>query len=75
MSCHLAPEELLLDFATGALPQAPALAVALHVALDPQARRAIDGLNAVGGAMIEGEAAASQDDAAQIGRASCRERV
>jgi putative transcriptional regulator len=64
MSCHPAPEELLLDFATGALPQAPALAVALHVGLDPQARRAVDGLNAVGGALIEDEAAASLDDAA-----------
>ena len=42
MSRHPAPEELLLDFAAGALPQAPALAVALHVALDPQARRAVD---------------------------------
>ena len=45
-------------------PRRRALAVALHVALDPQARRAVDGLNAVGGALIEGEAAASLDDAA-----------
>ena len=39
MSRHSAPEELLLDYAAGALPQGPALAVALHVALDPAARR------------------------------------
>lgn len=63
MSRHPAPEELLLDYAAGALSQAPALAVALHVALDPQARRAVDRLNAVGGALIEGEDAASLDDA------------
>ena len=66
MSRHPAPDELLLDYATGALPQAPALAVALHVALDPQARRAVAGLNAVGGALVEGEAAASLDDAALV---------
>lgn len=64
MSRHPAPEELLLDYAAGALSQAPSLAVALHVALDQQARRAVDRLNAVGGALIEGEAAASLDDAA-----------
>lgn len=64
MSRHLAPEELLLDYAAGALPQAPALAVALHVALDPQARRTVDRLNAVGGALIEDEAAGPPDDAA-----------
>lgn len=63
MSRHLAPEELLLDYAAGALPQAPALAVALHVALDPQARRAVDRLNAVGGALIEAEAETTPDDA------------
>ena len=41
MSRHMAPEELLLDYASGALAQGPALAVALHVALDPTARRAV----------------------------------
>lgn len=64
MSRHPAPEELLLDYASGALPQAPELAVALHVALDPAARRAVGRLNAVGGALIEGEAGAALDDAA-----------
>lgn len=55
MSRHPAPDELLLDYAAGALPAGPALAVALHVALDPQSRRTIDRLNAVGGALIEQE--------------------
>lgn len=64
MSRHPAPEELLLDYAAGTLPDGPALAVALHVALDPASRRAVDRLNAVGGALIEGEAGAALDDAA-----------
>ena len=64
MSRHPAPEELLLDYAAGALPEAPALALALHVAVDPASRRTVDRLNAVGGALIEREAGASLDDAA-----------
>jgi putative transcriptional regulator len=64
MSRHTAPEELLLDYAAGALAQGPALAVALHVALDPAARRAVQRLNALGGALMEDEAAARLDDAA-----------
>ena len=64
MSRHTAPEELLLDYAAGALPQGPALAVALHVALDPAARRTVERLDAVGGALIEGETEAALDDAA-----------
>jgi putative transcriptional regulator len=55
MSRHPAPEELLLDYATGALPRSLALVVALHAALDPEARRAVDRLSAVGGALIEAE--------------------
>lgn len=53
MSRHSAPEELLLDYATGALPDGPALAVSVHVALDPSARRTLEGLSALGGALIE----------------------
>ncbi len=53
MSRHPAPEELLLDYAAGTLPEGPALAVALHVALDPAARRTVDALSAMGGAMLE----------------------
>jgi len=55
MSRHQAPEELLLDFAAGALPQGPSLAVALHVALDPAARRTVQDFQAVGGALLESE--------------------
>lgn len=55
MSSHPAPEEMLLDYAAGALAQGPALAVALHVALDPAARRTVERLGAVGGALMEEE--------------------
>jgi len=61
MSRHPAPEELLLDYAAGTLPEGPALAVALHVALDPAARRTVDGLAAVGGALLEGEEVAPNE--------------
>ncbi|MGQ3301920.1 ChrR family anti-sigma-E factor [Reyranella sp.] len=64
MSRHPAPDELLLDYAAGALPDGPALAVALHVALDPQSQRTVDRLNAIGGALIEREPALDLDDSA-----------
>jgi putative transcriptional regulator len=60
---HPAPEELLLDYAAGALAAGPALAVALHVALDPAARRTVERLGALGGALVEGEEAAPLDEA------------
>jgi putative transcriptional regulator len=63
MSRHPAPEELLLDYAAGALPEGPALALALHAALDPTARRMVEGLAALGGALLEGEADADVDAA------------
>ena len=64
MSRHPAPEELLLDYAAGTLPEGPALAVALHAALDPAARRAVERLRALGGAMLEDSEAAPVDEAA-----------
>jgi putative transcriptional regulator len=64
MSRHLAPEELLLDYATGVLAVGPALAVALHAALDPEARRLIERLGAVGGALLEQEPGSALDEAA-----------
>jgi putative transcriptional regulator len=60
---HPAPEELLLDYAAGALAAGPALAVALHVALDPAARRTIERLGALGGALMEGEGDTPFDEA------------
>jgi putative transcriptional regulator len=64
MSRHPVPEELLLDYAAGALPEGPALAVALHVALDPAARQISRGLAAIGGSLLEKETAAAMDERA-----------
>lgn len=72
MSRHPAPDELLLDYAAGALPAGPALAVALHVALDPRSQRTIDRLNAVGGALMERQPVSDFDDEAALGRALAR---
>lgn len=75
MSRHPAPDELLLDYAAGNLPDGPALAVALHVALDPQSQRTVDRLNAVGGALIEREPVpefGGEKDAAELERALAR---
>jgi putative transcriptional regulator len=64
MSRHPAPEELLLDYAAGALPEGPALVVALHVALDPAARRLVETLSGLGGVLLEDEPAAGVDPSA-----------
>jgi putative transcriptional regulator len=58
MSRHPAPDELLLDYAAGVLPEGPALAVALHVAIDPASRRMVDRLRDVGAALIDSESVA-----------------
>ena len=67
MSRHPAPDELLLDYAAGVLPEGPALAVSLHVALDPAARRTVDRLRAVGGALLEDEAGPDLGESALAG--------
>ena len=72
MSRHPAPDELLLDYATGVLPEGPALAVSLHVALDPAARRTVDRLRALGGALLEDEAAAPELGEAALARVMAR---
>jgi putative transcriptional regulator len=64
MSRHPAPEEMLLDYAAGALDQGAALAVAVHVALDPAARRTVERLGALGGALMEAEPPTAMDEAA-----------
>ncbi|HZP99530.1 MAG TPA: ChrR family anti-sigma-E factor [Reyranella sp.] len=64
MSRHPAPEELLLDYAAGNLPEGPALAVALQVALDPGVRRTVERLRDVGGALLDQSAAAALDEGA-----------
>lgn len=62
MSRHPAPDELLLDYVAGTLAAGPALAVALHVALDPAAQRVVERLGALAGAMLEDETAGDLGD-------------
>ena len=49
-------EEVLLDYAAGALDEATALLVAAHLTLCPRARAAVSAAEAVGGLMLAGEA-------------------
>lgn len=50
---HHATPELLLDYASGALPAAPAMAIASHMALCPEVSADYTALNRLGGAMLE----------------------
>ena len=72
MSRHPAPDELLLDYAAGVLPEGPALAVALHVAIDPASRRVVERLRDVGAALIEDEAAVGELEDAALEQALAR---
>jgi putative transcriptional regulator len=67
---HHAPDELLLDYAAGVLPEGPALAVALHVALDPASRRMVQRLRGLGGALLDEEAGA-----VELGEAALEEAL
>jgi putative transcriptional regulator len=69
MSRHPAPDELLLDYAAGVLSEGPALAVALHVAIDSQSRRVVDRLCAIGMMLIESEAGVGDLDEAALEQA------
>lgn len=50
---HIAPDELLLDYASGALSEPMNLVVATHLALAPQARRRVCEFEEIGGAMLD----------------------
>jgi putative transcriptional regulator len=67
---HHAPDELLLDYAAGVLPEGPALAVALHVALDPGSRRLVHRLRGMGGALFD-----LDPGAADMGEAALEEAL
>jgi putative transcriptional regulator len=69
MSRHPAPDELLLDYAAGVLSEGPALAVALHVAIDSQSRRVVDRLRAIGTTLIESEDGLGDPDEAALEQA------
>ncbi|MFI5029400.1 MAG: ChrR family anti-sigma-E factor [Reyranellales bacterium] len=69
---HHAPDELLLDYAAGVLPEGPALAVALHVALDPGSRRLVRRLRGVGGALLDEDPVAADMGEAALEEALAR---
>lgn len=50
---HHPPSDLLLDYATGSLPEPAALVVASHAAMCPQCRSEIAATEAVGGALLD----------------------
>jgi putative transcriptional regulator len=51
---HHPAEDLLIDYATGALGEAEALVVATHLALCPDCRATVAAYEAMGGAMLDG---------------------
>ncbi|WP_224816301.1 ChrR family anti-sigma-E factor [Hasllibacter sp. MH4015] len=50
---HHVPDDLLMGYATGALPQAFDLVVATHVSLNDDARARLESFEAIGGAVLE----------------------
>jgi putative transcriptional regulator len=64
MARHLPPEEMLLDYATGNLPEPLAVLVASHLTLSPESRRELRVLEDLGGALLdEAEPAPLAEDA------------
>jgi putative transcriptional regulator len=49
---HVAPDELLLDYASGALPEGPSLAIAVHLSLCEEARARAAALERLGGELL-----------------------
>jgi putative transcriptional regulator len=58
MIAHRPPEELLLGYASGSLPEPIALVVASHAALCPESAREIRRLEGLGGTLLDGIAPA-----------------
>ncbi len=56
MAQHHPSDELLLQYASGALPEGLALFVASHLNYCPTCRRTVEAAEAVGGAMLDAEA-------------------
>ena len=59
MIMHRPPEELLLGYAAGSLPEPIALTVAAHAALCPESAREIRRLEGIGGTLLDGLAPAA----------------
>lgn len=61
---HHIPDDLLMSYATGALPEAFSLVVATHISLCAECRAHLCSFDAVGGALLEEETPDTLDDAA-----------
>ncbi|MBL8690510.1 MAG: cupin domain-containing protein [Rhodospirillaceae bacterium] len=53
MSRHHPPEDVLMAYAAGSLPEPHSLVVATHLSLCPACRQTMTGLDALGGAMLD----------------------
>lgn len=62
MTQHSIPDEILLDYANGSLPEAFDLLLAAHVSIDNEARGRLDEVEAVGGALMDGLDAVDMDE-------------
>lgn len=63
MTRHHVPDDLLFEYATGALPEGPALAVSTHLSYCGVCRAALGRLEAVGGVLLEALEPAAVDSA------------
>jgi putative transcriptional regulator len=62
MTRHQLPDNILMGYAAGALPEAFNVVIATHVSLSDEARARLAAFEAVGGAVLEDDAAAMADD-------------
>ena len=56
MAEHLAPDDLLQEYAAGNLSEPLSLLVATHIALKPESRQAVRFYEDIGGALMEASA-------------------
>ncbi|WP_138468506.1 ChrR family anti-sigma-E factor [Poseidonocella sp. HB161398] len=69
---HTLPDELLLAYGTGALPEVFDLVVATHVSLCDDSRARLESFDAVGGALLEDTAPMAMDEGSL---AACMARI
>ncbi len=64
MTDHLPPDEMLADYACGAMTPGVSLLVASHLTKAPESRRKVQEFESVGGALLEAEDAAAMSPSA-----------
>jgi len=63
---HHLTDAVLMAYAAGSLPEAYSLVVACHISLCPQCRSALQGFEALGGAVLEQSGSAALSDGALV---------